>query len=114
VSTIDSVAVSAAAPGAYTLVALEAGRGRVYVGGYVVDGDGTVRRDLPEQLLESEELAELARSFDGPVRVIGDTRPTAAGHLHLAATRPDLLTMHAVAGARPFYVAERTAGLARP
>jgi N6-L-threonylcarbamoyladenine synthase len=113
VSTIDSVALAVAEPGSYTLIALEAGRGRLYVGGYVVGEDGAVQRDLAEQLLETEELSELARGLEGPVRIVDAARPTAAGHLHLAASRPDLLTTHAVAGARPFYVAERTVAAAK-
>jgi tRNA threonylcarbamoyl adenosine modification protein YeaZ len=116
VSTLDSVAVAVSVPGQRAMVALEAGRGRLYVAGYAgdlareagplhVEGDEFVRlvaSEKPDRLYGAGAM-RLEASLAAPVSREAGVHPTARGHLRLAAERPDWVRWSDAAGALPDY-----------
>ncbi|MDA0164565.1 tRNA (adenosine(37)-N6)-threonylcarbamoyltransferase complex dimerization subunit type 1 TsaB [Solirubrobacter ginsenosidimutans] len=108
VSGLDSIAAEVAADEDRLVVAIEAGRGRVYAADYVSTA-GVLARGGAPRTLENQELRAFIAGLSGPVRLYGQgftafdalegtvlarhsgVFPTAGAHLRLQTTHPELL-----------------------
>lgn len=125
VGTLDAVGSTVTRMGDRTLVALPAGRGRLYVAGYRRSPDGRLDDWVPARSVDGVELVALAGELSGPVDVYGAGAvpfaaeldaiagartadgvglfPTASALLYVAGKDPERVTDHAAGDARPQY-----------